>query len=173
MSPRVSWGQKPRSQNVGRVCSASTGLYYHWNVRELLQGHEGNAGSSKVVIPKYYHPWETVSMVLNNRSSICSSQFLKTLPLAFAYLAYKVLHLSLMRRQILDWLSILIMPPQRLIRRPSGMLETLEPLESSRWGCSRLLEAFISVGSGAAFLLLVSLSFKTCFMGLRSMKTKT
>ena len=112
-------------------------------------------------------------MVLNNRSSIYSSQFLKTLPLVFAYLAYKVLHLSLMRRQILDWLGVLIMPPQRRIRRPSGMLETLEPLEASRWGCSRLLEAFISVGSGVAFLPLVSLSFKTCFMGLRSMKTKT
>lgn len=104
-------------------------------------------------------------MVLNNRSSIYSSQFLKTLPLVFAYLAYKVLYLSLKRRQILDWLRVFIMPPQRLIRRPCGMLERLKPLESSRWGCSRLSEAFISAGSGAAFLLLVSLCFKTCFMG--------
>lgn len=104
-------------------------------------------------------------MALNNRSSIYSSQFLKILPLLFAYLAYEVLYLSLKRRQILDWLRVLIMPPQRLIGRPRGMLERLELLESSRWGCSRPLEAFTSVGSGAAFLLLVSLHFKTCFMG--------
>ena len=54
------------------------------------------------------------------------------------------------------------------------MLEILEGLDPSRQGCSRLLEAFTSMGSGAGFLLLARSKFQSLLCGvLISLKTKT